>query len=92
MNTPDINSLINDARCIDKCIPDGAKMAVLILLLSQIAGNTEGGGGGTNNLSGNGSPVGIVTPNYIGQAYTDLTTPGYWTSTGLASSSWLQIA
>ena len=62
------------------------------VLLCILEGASSGGGGGTDNQSGNGSPVGVATPAYVGQTYTDLTTPGFWTSTGLTSANWLQIA
>src|SRR6185295_7828399 len=35
----------------------------------------SGGGGGNNNLTGSGSPVGVKTPDYIGQYYTNLDSP-----------------
>lgn len=31
----DTNALIQASRCIDSCVPDGAKLAVIISLLSQ---------------------------------------------------------
>lgn len=34
----DTNTLIQGAACIDRCIPDGMKMAVLIFLFAQKAG------------------------------------------------------
>ena len=42
--TPNTDQLMNDARCIDKCIPDGEKMSVLISVLYQLL---RGGGGGS---------------------------------------------
>jgi hypothetical protein len=53
-----------------------------------------GSGSGVNNLSGTGSPVGSVTPNYVGQTYTDITNPSVpavWVSVGLTNNSWSQI-
>jgi hypothetical protein len=44
--TVNTDQLMNDARCIDKCIPDGEKMAVLISVLYQLLQNGTGGGGG----------------------------------------------
>ena len=41
--TTDPATLMANAVCIDRCIPDGMKMSVLIYLASQI---TSGGGGG----------------------------------------------
>jgi hypothetical protein len=40
------DQLMNDARCIDKCIPDGMKLAVLISIFQQLLTNGTGGGGG----------------------------------------------
>lgn len=34
----DTNQVMADARCIDSCIPDGMKTAVLIYLLAKSAG------------------------------------------------------
>lgn len=50
------------------------------------------GSSGFNNLSGNGSPVGVVTPNYINQFYQDKTPPrDIWVSTGVTNTSWLLL-
>lgn len=50
------------------------------------------GSSGFNNLSGNGSPVGVVTPNYINQFYQDKTPPrDIWVSTGVTNTSWLLV-
>ena len=46
MATPNTDQLMNDARCIDKCIPDGEKMSVLVSVLYQLLQNGTGGGGG----------------------------------------------
>lgn len=86
-----IEEIISGAVCYQCKIPTGYQGAALIFLASQIVAG-GGGGSGTNNLSGSGSPVGVVTPDYVGQSYTDLTTPGFWTSTGATSANWLQIA
>lgn len=51
-----------------------------------------GGGGGDNNQSGSGSPVGVKTPDYVGQGYTDTDAPFHqWFATGLTSADWFQI-
>jgi hypothetical protein len=39
-------------------------------------------------LTGNGSPVGVVTPGYAGQGYIDLDVPQLWFSSGLTSADW----
>lgn len=53
-----------------------------------------GGGAGVSNLLGIGSPVGVVTPDALGQFYTDRTTPGQpivWQATGLTNADWERI-
>jgi hypothetical protein len=54
-----------------------------------------GGSSGANFLSGNGSPVGVVTPTVIGQTYSDKANPAavnFWVSTGLTNTSWYEVA
>lgn len=49
-----------------------------------------GVGSGNNNLSGFGSPVGVETPDYVGQYYLDLTNPyNTYFSTGLTAADWV---
>lgn len=46
-------------------------------------------GGGHDNIWGSGSPVGVRTPDYKGQYYTNLDVPGgIWVSTGLTAADW----
>lgn len=88
------DQLMNNAACIDKCMPDGEKLAVLIWIFQQILQNgTAGGGGGTgaNFLSGAGSPVGTATPTIIGQTYLDTTENNLWMSTGLTNTNWVEL-
>lgn len=40
----DTDKLMNDARCIDKCVPDGEKLSVLISVLYQLLQNGVGSG------------------------------------------------
>jgi hypothetical protein len=49
-----------------------------------------GGGSGHDNITGSGSPVGVKTPDYIGQYYTNLDSPegGIWVSTGITNADW----
>jgi hypothetical protein len=93
--TVNTDQLMNDARCIDKCIPDGEKMSVLISVLYQLLQNGTGGGGGGGSgasfLSGTGTPVGSVTPTIIGQTYLDKNTSNLWISTGLTNASWVEL-
>lgn len=50
------DQLINDARCIDKCIPDGQKMSVLLSVFYQLLQNGAGGGGsGVSSVTGDGT-------------------------------------
>lgn len=41
-----------------------------------------------NALSGNGTPAGSVTPNFIGQTYIDTATGSFYYSTGLTNADW----
>jgi len=45
------------------------------------------------NLTGTGTPVGSVTPAYIGQIYgdPDPVTPGLWVARGLTNADWTQL-
>lgn len=45
---------MNDARCLDQCIPAGYQMAVLIALIADAisSGGTIGGGGGGGGTVG----------------------------------------
>lgn len=55
--------------------------------------NIAGGGGGTNNKNGAGTPVGTATPDYVGQTYIDTNTPHFfWVSTGLTNADWVEVA
>jgi len=59
----DADTLLEDAKCLDQCIPDGAKMSVLISLACQLV-NQGGGGGGTGAqqiYKNAGDPNGVVT-------------------------------
>lgn len=63
-------------------------------LLKRIAGGIANGGGGgagsSNNISGAGSPVGVVTPDAVNQFYRDTTGNALWQSTGLTDADWTQ--
>jgi hypothetical protein len=54
------------------------------------AATSSGSGGGTDNVSGHGSPVGVVTPDAINQFYTDVDTPALWQATGITNADWRQ--
>lgn len=86
-----VQELITASACYSNCISD--KLAALLVLANAIEENGGGGGGGGfNNKSGAGSPVGVVTPDYVGQDYLN-TTPPYekWTSIGLTNADWIQM-
>jgi hypothetical protein len=48
-------------------------------------------GGGASNLNGNGSPVGVVTPDAINQWYRDDLTDNYWWATGATNADWTPV-
>jgi hypothetical protein len=62
------------------------KMCILQLLCLTTTGASA-------TLTGTGSPVGVVTPTFVGQLYTDQNGPPYglWQSTGLTSADWSQL-
>jgi hypothetical protein len=81
MPTPNTDQLMNDARCIDKCIPDGEKMAVLVSVLYQLLQNGTGGGGGgavQQITSGNADPVSAPATPAIVNLYVNLTSGTIW--------------
>lgn len=63
--------------------PASQKMTVqqLVDLLSTLFGAI--------NVSGSGSPIGVVTPTASNQFYRSTTGPGLYQSTGLTSNDWL---
>lgn len=62
------------------------RIGLLLQIANAIAGDT------TCTLeSGEGSPVGLVTPDFIGQLYDDTTSDSYWRATGLTSADWAEI-
>lgn len=48
-----------------------------------------GPGSSGNAIDGEGSPVGVVTPDAVNQFYRDSTGPGLWQSTGLTDQDWI---
>lgn len=66
-----------------------SKRALLESILAAVA--SGGGGGACSDQSGIGSPVGVKTPGFVGQLYTDTTGPNYWRSTGLTAADWTAI-
>lgn len=81
-----IEQLLEDAKCIQTCIPPGMQGAVLIALLNQIVSAGIGGG-----LAGSGSPEGFVTAN-PGATYWDQTGKSLWVKdSGTGNTGWEQI-
>ena len=76
------DQLANDARCIDQCIPNGEKLAVLVSIFYQITLQSP--------LSGSGSPLGKVTPAKVGQTYYDSAGNELWVANGLGAYNWVQ--
>ncbi len=93
MASCDVGQLLEDGRCFCPVTVDPAEIVELQLLCEIKAASTGGGGGGgTNNQSGVGSPVGVKTPAYVGQGYTDTVAPYHqWFATGLTSADWFGI-
>lgn len=73
------------------CYSEKQLLAMMVYLDCQIA-NNGGGGGSCVNLSGAGSPVGVVTPAFTGQDYKDTTSGLIYRSSGTTSSSWATIS
>jgi hypothetical protein len=86
MTQAEINA---EAACF-VCLGMSLAQAQVLVLLNAVAAAT-GGGGGSNNISGVGEPVGVVTPDAINQFYRDTDgTPSLWQSTGLTNLDWIQ--
>lgn len=88
----DADTLMAEGACY-QCLGATPGEAVELVLLDLIQENVGGGGeGATNNQSGSGSPVGVATPDYVGQTYTDTDAPYHlWSSVGLTNADWFQI-
>lgn len=84
----DPQALIDEATCLQCKIPDGMMFPALISVACAIA---QGGtGGGCENLVGVVSPVGVVTPDCVGQFYTDTVGDVLWQAIGATSADWKQ--
>ena len=59
-------------------------------VILQLLCNLSAGISGSSNLSGSGSPVGVVTPDAVNQFYRDTSGNALWQSTGLTSADWIQ--
>lgn len=62
------------------------RIGLLLQIANAIAGDTI-----CTFESGEGSPVGAVTPDFVGQLYDDTTSDSYWRATGLTSADWTEI-
>lgn len=87
--TVNTDQLANDARCIDKCIPDGEKLAVLIAVFYQLLQSGVSSGTVSSGLSGIGSPEGSVTAS-PGTTYLNLANGSFYVKfTGSGNTGWL---
>jgi hypothetical protein len=91
MAATDTQSLITYSQCYI-CLGMTQGDAVELALLDQIM-QASGGGGGSSNVIGSGDPIGVVTPDVIGQLYTNTAAvpPQVWQATGLTSADWTQL-
>lgn len=86
----DPNVLFQEAACLG-CHSDASMADMLRLaLLDRISTGSGGGGAGVENISGAGSPVGVVTPDAVNQWYYDTVGIAWWWSTGLTNADWTQ--
>jgi hypothetical protein len=60
---------------------------LLVKILMQLKANQSAG---STSQNGVGSPIGVKTPEYIGQVYIDTSTDNVWFSNGLGSSNWFE--
>ena len=67
-----------------------SKRYLLEAILAAVASG-GGGGGSCSAQSGAGSPLGSVTPAFIGQLYHDTVADAYYRSTGLTAADWTAI-
>jgi hypothetical protein len=88
MTQQEINA---EAACF-ACLGMSLAEASILVLLNNLTTTIAGGGSGafSANLSGAGSPVGVVTPDAVNQFYRDTTGVALWQSTGLTNLSWVQ--
>lgn len=87
MTQSEIMSLASCWTCLGLSLPEAVKM----VLLNEVSENISGGGGGSSNLTGVGSPVGVVTPDAVGQFYTETGGPILWQATGVTAADWQQL-
>lgn len=80
MSSPDTNQLMNDAKCVVRCVPVGMHLPVLISLMNQIL---ESGGTG-------GAAQGVFIGNYGGAAPTE--TPTATVAYAWDTSNWQEWA
>ena len=68
-------------------LPTDTQRVLEVKILTKL---NSGSLGGTTNVSGHGSPVGVVTPTQVNAFYRDVDTNTLWQSTGLTASDWIQ--
>lgn len=81
-------AIIEATKCIDCHLPPGMRQAAMVALLNVIA---SGSSGSCSSQSGVNSPIGSVTPQFIGQFYNQNSGAAFYYSTGLTSADWTQI-
>ena len=80
------NTLFEEAKCLE-CYSSASMAEALKLALMQRIAEAEAARG---NLSGAGSPMGVVTPDSVNQFYRDTVGNVLWQSIGLTNTDWLQ--
>jgi hypothetical protein len=90
MAATDPQSLLTYGKCFD-CYGANTVQMMELALLDQILAAGGGGGGGTANMSGVGSPVGVVTPTAVNIWYRDTGTDNYWWATGVTNTDWTPV-
>ena len=73
MTDTEIKTLLDDARCVNSCVPAGIQLAVLIALIWDgiESGSFSGGGGSGGASNGSGPPT--TAPSGTAGTYWDYT-------------------
>lgn len=88
LDSPMTQAQINSESSCYVCYGMSQSEAAIVVLLNAVA--VALGGGSGDNISGAGSPVGVVTPDTVNQWYYDTVGIAWWFSTGLTNSDWIQ--
>lgn len=93
MATCNVNTLLETGKDFQRCSDRDLSVCECQLLCDISAGG--GGGGGSGQQTGTGTPVGVKTPDYVGQIYTDTgpppLPPSLWYATGATSADWIEV-